>query len=315
MKTKTNTTAATLDTTLLADIFPAQPKAKSTRKNAAQISADNKAQKAAKILDHKQAAEAGVFLDPSEIALVQPAKPAAKKAAKVHPVINPPCSLSQASILERDLPAGSLNLFQSVVDAAPNWSDCPPTYEFMPVKGSTIKADEGHLTNLKKLDLITTQVDSDNADIVWASFTKRGEELRQHLIAKADAAVLVVDGTKPKEGLTPALAKKAAAKKTHTQTATEAIGFPPATTPVKPAKAPKVKINRAQLRYAAITECMTRVKADTWRKAEYKPTIKWLELEFPLLYAKLKTKEKVAAYSAGILDFCLAACRKLNTKP
>jgi hypothetical protein len=304
---------------------------KSTRKNAAQISADNKAQKVAKATPEPSPAVAaaieqakqgdslgavsGLLSDKpittkeKELKAVASTKAALteiQKDVKQHPVVNAPSLMTPMAILERDLSHGSLNLFKAAAEVAGDWNDTPPTYEYMPAKGSTIKKDEGHLTDLKQKSLITTSVDSDNTDIVWTTFTKRGQELLAHLAAKEELAntPLVVDGTKP-------------AAKTHKQIATEAIGFPPAATPVnaKPAKVLKPKVDRAKLRYAAISECMTDVKADTWRKASYKPMLKQLQVNYPELYAKIKTVEKVQAYSVGIVDFCLAACRKMNLRP
>lgn len=308
--TTTKTTKATkpapvptpqLDTTLLADIFPAQPTTAKVKKPAK---------------THTELATEAIGFPPAPAAPAKATKPA-PAAEKVHSVVNPPSALSPIAITWRDLPVASRNLFKHIADTAPHWSGTPPTYEVFPSPGSSIKKDEGNLTDLKKRNLVDTFQDAGvDPDITWIKYTEKGEELVKFLEAGGDTpAPVVVDGTKTAPPAKPQVPVKEVVK-TKTVTIKTAAQD---TVKGKPApavkKVPAPKINRAQLRYSAIQEVMAEVKADTWKKALYKPMLKTLPTAYAPLYAKLKTPEKVLAYSTGILDFCLAACRKLDTRP
>jgi len=206
-----------------------------------------------------------------------------------------PATKDQLRILARDLDTGVLDLFKQWMDVnGVMGSDAVDLTDLVPVPKSTIKKDMVHLADLKKKLLVRTVMDQGTE---WVHLTVLGEQLKTYLEEQANPAPLVVDG------LTA-----------HIETTTKAK---PAT-PAKPAaqkRVPAPKFDRAAMRYAAIQETMVMVKLDSWTKNDYPQVIQNLEVSYPLLYSKLKTPEKVHAYSVGILDFCLAACRKLDTRP
>ena len=69
-----------------------------------------------------------------------------------------------------ELTPASAKLFESLVDDAPNWSD-EPLIDISP-------AEKGNLTHLKRMGLITTQIDRGDT---FAIFTKAGADLAEKL--------------------------------------------------------------------------------------------------------------------------------------
>lgn len=68
---------------------------------------------------------------------------------------------------------GSLKLFIELADDAGNWSGTP-------LFGGNVggdKASKGHLTHLKRLGLVRTEVDFDDSSCSWVYFTDAGKAL------------------------------------------------------------------------------------------------------------------------------------------
>lgn len=223
-----------------------------------------------------------------------------KVTPKPTPVIPEAAQLTkdQLRILNRDLPDGSMNLLKHWIDVnGVMGSDAVDLTDLLPSPKSTIKKDMVHLAELKQRLLVRTAKDG---QIEWVYLTSLGEQLKAYLEELANPAPLVIDGLKD-----------------HVE-ATVPARKPAATPTAKPAASPRVaapKIDRAKVRYEAVAWVMTKVKPDSWSKAQYNPLLKDLEVKYAPLYAKLKTPEKRHAYSTGIVDFCLAACRKVGQKP
>ncbi len=225
--------------------------------------------------------------------------PAAKKAAALGKPVSEkhPATKDQLRILARDLPEGSMGLFKHWVDVnGVMGGDNVDTADLFPSPKSTIKKDEVHIAELVKRGLVKVQNYKDlSIKTTTVTLTHLGEQLSAYLEEVANPPTLVVDGTAERINATAPNKKP---------------------TPVPTAKrVPAPKFDRAAMRYDAIQLAMKAVKMDTWGKKDYGTMIKILETGYPLLYSKLKTPEKVHAYSVGILDFCLAACRKLDTRP
>tara|TARA_R110002110_G_scaffold316186_1_gene529178 strand:+ start:139 stop:483 length:345 start_codon:yes stop_codon:yes gene_type:complete len=72
--------------------------------------------------------------------------------------------------LDAQITPGSKQLFCDLVSDAGNWGGSP-------LFGGNVggdKASEGHLTHLKKLGLLTTQVDEDDRSCSWVHWTDLG---------------------------------------------------------------------------------------------------------------------------------------------
>ena len=216
--------------------------------------------------------------------------------------------MKKIDIIKRDLTEASMNLFKHIVEVGAHWSGNPPTYEVFPSPGSTVRKDKGNLTDLKKWELLTTQGDADIKDAHWIYLTPLGEQLKASLEAD-EAKALLGNGVEPEAVVVDDR------KTTPKKTASTPKKATPAAKKAAPAEkpAPKPKIDRAKVRYEAIQECMAATKADTWRKTSYVPMLKHLQTTYPDLFhfGRNTTKEKQHKYATGIVDFCLAACRKL----
>ena len=194
----------------------------------------------------------------------------------------------QLRILTRDLEAASMNLFRHWVDVSGVMGDdAVETLDLFPSPGSTCKKDEANLMDLKKHGLLDTFTGAD--DVTWVGLTKLGQQVKEYLADLANPPVPVAPRV-----VIP-VAKQVMVK--------------PVAAPA-PKRVPALKINRMQVRYEAVTFCMAKVKPAEFSKLGYEPLMAEIELKFAPLYSKLKTPEKVRAYSTGIIDFCLAACRK-----
>jgi len=66
-----------------------------------------------------------------------------------------------------------LALFDELWGDAPNWSGSP----MFGGNVASTPASKGHLTNLKKAGLVTTEVDSDDPSLSWVYFTAAGKAL------------------------------------------------------------------------------------------------------------------------------------------
>jgi hypothetical protein len=222
-----------------------------------------------------------------------PTKPKAKKAAAKVPSpedTTPPVpaepTKEEVKATLKSLTPASLALFIALAEDSGNWSGTPCWG--VNVGGSP--EDNGNLTDLKTKGLVTT-FDSDGFDYV--QFTALGgKAVTAVLKAKANGQLKVPAIPAPKDKPEPKPAAKKAAK--------------PDTRPIK-SDPPSCRMT---LRYAAIAEVMELVKAAGKRTKDLDAKlVKLLESKYAQLYCKLRTVEKVAAYTAGIIEFCYAACR------
>ena len=71
--------------------------------------------------------------------------------------------------------AGTEALFRALVEDAPNWSGAS-------LFGGNVRSfpsDKGHLTHLKKLGFVVTEIDDDKT--VWVYFTNEGKRIAADL--------------------------------------------------------------------------------------------------------------------------------------
>lgn len=203
-----------------------------------------------------------------------------------------PLTQDQLRILARDMPAGSLNLFKHWVDVnGVMGGTTVETLDLFPAPGSTVKKDEGHLTDLKKRGLLSALTEANG--VTWVEITCAGDQLQTYLATPQT----------PPPPVSPILA-------TVIKTGMAKVAQHRAAATLAPKRVPAPKINRMLVRYEAVTFCMAKVKPAEFGKADYAPLMIEIEAKYAPLYAKLKAPDKVRAYSTGIIDFCLAACRK-----
>jgi hypothetical protein len=223
--------------------------------------------------------------------------------------------------------APAIALFRRIIAEAGAGNEEVPTFDVF----EKVKVDKPALEELVKAKVCSIREEKTpgkSKDIQHITITKKGLELRDLIEGEdmlADAPV-VVDGTKPNldhnlladifpagkakaSSVAPTLGEAVFSKARAKVAGNLITGL---TKDLKAAAKP-APFNRAALRYAAIQQVMAMTKAADWKKAQYKPALKMLQVDYAPLFSKLKTPEKVQAYAVGILDFCLAACRKLDT--
>lgn len=86
-------------------------------------------------------------------------------------------SLIMETKMTIELTEGSKELFIALIKDAGNWSG-------VPLFGGNVghaPADKGHLTDLKKKGLLTTDQDEDNRKCHWVYFTEEGKKLGKEL--------------------------------------------------------------------------------------------------------------------------------------
>lgn len=235
--------------------------------------------------------------------------PAAPAEAPAQPVTKTTTSMKTS-----DISAPALALFRRIIKELDGVDVGEiPSFEVF----EKVKVDKPALEELTKAKITASRVEKTAgraADIIWIGLADKGVKLKE-IVEGEDLlgdAPTVVDTTRTTAG---DLAK---GHKASTGVIEAAPKAKPASgkkaTPVKPAAATKpAPVDRAALRYEAIREVMTAVKADDWKKSSYKPMLAKLKVDYAPLFAKLKTAEKIHAYGTGIIDFCLAASRKLET--
>lgn len=212
-----------------------------------------------------------------------------------------------------DITAPALSLFRRIIkELGEDPGKAVPSFEVF----DKVKVDKPALEELAKKKLLGASTEKDGRKEFYSiTLTKKGIEFKE-LVEGADllgeeAPVLVVVS----ETLTAGKAKEGVRKSDGTAPAKPAAPAKPVA-PAKPAPAPKAApIDRAATRYEAIRHVMAAVKEDSWGKKDYTPMIKHVEATWPGLYKAKWDTAKRHEYSTGILDFCLAANRKMDKKP